>query len=128
VITVSQDMGDTAKVTDFLKSRGGPTLEPWLDPKGDLAFKYGAGTLPTTLLYDSAGREGANHLFLTDQKGVQYIDTKHVDLPFGRLLVDDILNRTETAMTQDHCFLAMELALQAQAKAETITFSSLPTR
>lgn len=57
VITVSQDMGDTAKVTDFLKSRGGPTLEPWLDPKGDLAFKYGAGTLPTTLLYDSAGRE-----------------------------------------------------------------------
>ena len=77
---------------------------------------------------DLAGREGANHLFLTDQKGVQYIDTKHVDLPFGRLLVDDILNRTETAMTQDHCFLAMELALQAQAKAETITFSSLPTR
>ena len=77
---------------------------------------------------DLAGREGANHLFLTDQKGVQYIDTKHVDLPFGRLLVDDVLNRTETAMTQDHCFLAMELALQAQAKAETITFSSLPTR
>jgi predicted dehydrogenase len=73
---------------------------------------------------DIAGREGANHLFLADQKGVQYVDTKNVDLPFGRQLVDDVLNRTETAMTQAHCFLATELALQAQAKAETIMLSS----
>jgi predicted dehydrogenase len=73
---------------------------------------------------DIAGREGANHLFLVDQKGVQYVDTKGVDLPYGRHLVDDVLNRTETAMTQSHCFLAMELALQAQARAETITLSS----
>jgi hypothetical protein len=32
-------------------------------------------------------------------------------------LIQDVLNRTETAMTQEHCFLACELALQAQAMA-----------
>jgi predicted dehydrogenase len=73
---------------------------------------------------DLAGRDGANHLFLADQKGVQYVDTKGVDLPYGRQLVDDVLNRTETAMSQAHCFLAMELALHAQAKAVVIPSDS----
>jgi hypothetical protein len=44
-----------------------------------------------------------------------------VVLPFGRQLVDDILNRTETAMSQAHCFLATELALTAQKQAEHVT-------
>jgi thiol-disulfide isomerase/thioredoxin len=57
VLTVSQDMGDTGKVAEFLKSRGGPHLEPWLDAEGDLPMKYQAGTLPTTVLYDRQGRE-----------------------------------------------------------------------
>jgi predicted dehydrogenase len=70
---------------------------------------------------DLAGREGGNHLFLTDGKSVRYIDCSKVDLPFGRQLVDDVLNRTETAMTQAHCFLATELALQAQEKAHVVT-------
>lgn len=38
-------------------------------------------------------------------------------LPFGPLFVDDVINRTETAMPQVHCFLATELALKAQKKA-----------
>jgi predicted dehydrogenase len=63
---------------------------------------------------DIAGRNGGNHLFLVDQKGTQYIDCRDVELPYGRQLVDDIINRTETAMTQDHCFLATELTLLAQ--------------
>jgi predicted dehydrogenase len=69
---------------------------------------------------DLAGRPGASHLFLTDQKGVQYIDSRETDLPFGRQLVDDVLNRTETAMTQAHCFLATELALLAQKQAAVV--------
>ncbi|MBC7805660.1 MAG: hypothetical protein H7145_05860, partial [Akkermansiaceae bacterium] len=36
---------------------------------------------------------------------------------FGRLLVDDVLNRTETAMGQEHCFYASELTLLAQQQA-----------
>ena len=69
---------------------------------------------------DIAGRPGGNHLFLTDSKGVHYMDCNAVELPFGRLLVDDVLHRSETAMTQSHCFLAMELALLAQARAEVV--------
>ena len=37
--------------------------------------------------------------------------------PYGRQLVDDVLNRTETAMTQAHAFLASELAVRAQLHA-----------
>ncbi|MDX2044202.1 MAG: Gfo/Idh/MocA family oxidoreductase [Acidobacteriota bacterium] len=67
---------------------------------------------------DIAGKAGANHLFLTDHKGVQRIDCTDVPLTYGEKLINDILNRTETAMTQTHCFLATELALKAQKQAQ----------
>ena len=69
---------------------------------------------------DLAGRAGGNHLFLADAKGVRYVDCNAVELPFGRQLVDDVMDRTETAMTQAHCFLAAELALLAQSHARII--------
>lgn len=57
VLTVSQDMTATEKVAPFLQGKGVKNLEPWLDPKNDLAFGYQAGTLPTTIYYDAAGQE-----------------------------------------------------------------------
>ena len=33
----------------------------------------------------------------------------------------DVLDRSETAMSQVHCFLVSELALQAQARAAILT-------
>ena len=57
VVTVSQDAGDPAKVAVFLKDKGLTRLPAWLDPDNDLSFHYATGTLPTTVLYDSAGRE-----------------------------------------------------------------------
>ena len=66
---------------------------------------------------DIAGRPGGNHLFLVDQKETQYIDCNDLELPYGRQLIADVVNRTETAMTQAHCFLASGLALKAQAQA-----------
>ena len=69
---------------------------------------------------DVAGRPGGNHLFLTDQKETRYIDCNDDPLPYGEQLVNDVLNRTETAMTQRHCFLATELALLAQQQAQRI--------
>src|SRR5437867_13245537 len=59
--------------------------------------------------------------FFVDAKGVRYIDCKDVDLPYGRQLVDDVLNRTETAMAQAHCFLATELALLTQQQAARLS-------
>ena len=67
---------------------------------------------------DIAGRPGKDHLFLVDHKGTHYIDCSAVDLPYGRQLIADVLNRTETAMPQARCYKAMELALQAQQLAE----------
>ena len=69
---------------------------------------------------DIAGRPGGSHLFLVDQKETRYIDTSDVPLPYGEQLVADILNRTETAMPQAHCFLAMELVLRAEAQAQRL--------
>jgi predicted dehydrogenase len=59
-----------------------------------------------------------NHLYLVNNKETKHIDCSAENLPFGTLLVDDILNRTETAMTQAHCLLATELALKAQKNAK----------
>jgi predicted dehydrogenase len=66
---------------------------------------------------DIAGRPGGDHLLLVDAKGMRYFDCKHEPLPYGERLVDDVLHRTETAMPQEHCFYAMELALKAQKAA-----------
>jgi len=71
---------------------------------------------------DIAGRPGGNHLFLVDQKGVQYLDCSRVELPYGKQLIADILNRTETALPQAHCFFASQLALEAEARAARLGY------
>ena len=66
---------------------------------------------------DIAGREGGDHLFLVNKKETKYYNCSQVLMPYGAQLVSDVVNLTETAMTQDHCFLATELALKAQKLA-----------
>jgi len=73
---------------------------------------------------DIAGRPGESHLFLVDQKQTRYIDCSKVPLSYGEQLVNDVLNRTETAMTQAHCFLATELVLKAQQQAQRLAFKA----
>jgi hypothetical protein len=73
---------------------------------------------------DIGGRPGGSHLFLVDQKETRYIDCQKVELPYGQQLVQDVLNRTETAMPQAHCFLATELVLKAQKQAQQVSFKS----
>jgi predicted dehydrogenase len=72
---------------------------------------------------DIGGRPGGNHLFLADQKETRYVDCRTVPLPYGEQLVADIVNRTETAMPQAHCFLATELMLEAQKRAQRLTLT-----
>jgi hypothetical protein len=78
------------------------------------------GTIELRKYIDIAGRAGTDHLFLVDRMGVRHIDCSGTKVTYGEELRDDVLNRTETAMPQAHCFRAMELALQAQAKATRI--------
>lgn len=90
-------------------------LNTWGD--GRLTVLGTEGYIEVRKNVDIAGRNGGNHLFLVNQKETKYVDCNDVDLPYGRQLADDILNRTETAMTQEHCFLATELTLLAQKNA-----------
>jgi len=69
---------------------------------------------------DIAGRKGGNHLFLVNRKETVYYDCSEVRTPYGEQLVNDVINRTETSMSQEHCFLAAWLALSAQEKAREI--------
>jgi predicted dehydrogenase len=68
-----------------------------------------------------SANKGGNHLYLVNQKEMVHMDCNNEALPFGPLFVDDVVNRTETAMSQVHCFLATELALIAQKKAKVMT-------
>jgi predicted dehydrogenase len=93
-------------------------LKSWGD--GRLTILGTEGFIEIRKNVDIGGREGGNHLFLVNGKDTQYIDSSNTPLPYGQQLVDDVINRTETAMTQAHCFLATELALKAQKVAQKI--------
>ena len=116
-----EDFGDT-----MVRGNGGSGYirVDWFTPDGLNTWGDGRLTILGTEGYielrkniDIAGRNGENHLFLVDNKETKYIECNDTVLPYGRLLVDDVLNRTETAMSQAHCFLATELSLIAQKNA-----------
>ncbi len=96
-------------------------LATWGD--GRLTILGTDGFIEVRKNIDIGGRPGPSHLFLVDQKETRYIDSSAEPLPYGEQLVSDILDRTETAMPQAHCFLATELMLKAQARAERVTFA-----
>jgi len=124
---------DTPELEDFgdvmLRGNGGSGYirVDWFTPDGLNTWGDGRLTILGTDGFieirknvDIAGRPGANHLFVVDQKETRYVDCRAVPLPYGERLVDDVLNRTETAMPQAHCLLAMELALLAEKGAQRL--------
>ncbi len=99
----------------------------WFTPEGLGTWGDGRLTILGTDGYievrqnvDIAGRKGPAHLFLVDQKETRYVDCADQALPYGAQLVSDVLDRTETAMPQPHCFLATELALTAEKNAQKV--------
>jgi predicted dehydrogenase len=64
---------------------------------------------------------GGDQLFLVNGKGERHFALAgKVGFPFFGRLIRDCLERTETAMTQAHAFLAAELCLRAQVQARRI--------
>jgi predicted dehydrogenase len=117
-----QDVGDlhlqSANATGYIRV-------DWFTPAGLGIWGDGRLTLVGTEGYielrkyiDIAGRPGKDHLFLVDAKGTHYIDCADQALFYGKALIADVLNRTETAMPQARCYKAIELALTAQQMAE----------
>ena len=122
-----EDFGDI-----MLRGNGGSGYirVDWFTPDGLKTWGDGRLTILGTKGYievrkniDIAVHPNGNHLYLVNDKDTQYIDCNNVELPYGKLLVDDVINRTETAMTQHHCFLATELALKAQQHAQKLNYN-----
>lgn len=123
-----EDFGDV-----MLRGNGGTgyVRVDWFTPNGLSTWGDGRLTILGTdgfielrKYVDIGGRAGGDHLFLVDHKETKYVDCRDVVLPYGERLVDDVLNRTETAMPQAHVFLAMELALRAEKNAQRLRPSS----
>ena len=96
----------------------------WYTPDGLPTWGDGRCTILGTKGYielrkyvDVAGRPGTDHLFLVTDQDTRYLDCRDAPLPYYERLVADVFERTETAMSQAHCFKVCELALAAQAKA-----------
>jgi predicted dehydrogenase len=116
-----QDFGDMSVRSSYAT---GYIRIDWFTPDGlgtwgdGRTFILGTeGYIEMRKYIDIAGREGGDHLFLVNQKETKYYNCSQVIMPYGEQLVSDVVNRTETAMTQDHCFLATELALKGQKMA-----------
>ncbi|MFD2648135.1 Gfo/Idh/MocA family protein [Devosia albogilva] len=117
-----QDIGDAHVRTD--RTTGYIRVD-WFTPEGLPTWGDGRLTIIGTEGYielrkyiDIAGRPGTDHLFLVNKEGPRHIDCSQVERPFGRQFLDDVRNRTETAMPQDRCYNAMKMALTAQQLAE----------
>jgi predicted dehydrogenase len=124
-----EDFGDV-----MLRGNGGTGYirVDWFTPGALETFGDGRLTILGTDGYielrknvDIGGRPGGNHLFLVDQTQVQYIDCSAVPLTYGTRLVDDVLNRTETAASQAMTFLAMELGVEAESQAKRVTLEDV---
>ncbi|MGP5387672.1 Gfo/Idh/MocA family protein [Brachybacterium tyrofermentans] len=64
---------------------------------------------------------GGGQVILVDGEGEHRIDaTGKVGYPYFGELILDVLSRTDNAMTQDHAFKAVELALIAQEQARVL--------
>lgn len=121
-----EDFGDATFVADtgathYLKV-------DWYTPAGLGAWGDGRtfitgtrGSIELRKYLDVARDPEGDHVYLVDDKGERHIPVHgKVGFPFFGQLILDCLNRTENAMTQSHAFLAIELALIAQANAVRI--------
>ena len=91
-------------------------LPNWGD--GRLTLLGTDGYIELRKYVDVGGRAGTDSLILVNGARCETIDGREAGLPYFDRFAHDIAHRTETAMTQTHCFKVMELALEAQRLAE----------
>jgi len=73
--------------------------------------------------YMNLGQKGSGggHLFLANKTEETYYNVSgKVGFPYFGQLILDCINRTENAMTQDHCFKAAELSVRSELQAVKI--------
>ncbi len=118
-----EDFGDASLVAD--NGACGYFRCDWFTPDGlgswgdGRTFILGTEGYIEMRKYIDVGRspEGEN-LYFVDHEGEHVLQLQgKMGFPFFGELILDCLNRTETAMTQEHAFKAAELCLKAQAQA-----------
>ena len=91
-------------------------LPTWGD--GRLLILGDKGYIEIRKYTDLAKSESGNHLYYANNEEVKHIDCRDVKLPYFRNLINDVLNRSETACSQELTYFTMELAIKAQELAE----------
>ena len=91
-------------------------LPTWGD--GRLFILGDKGFIEIRKYTDLAKSDSGNHLYYANNEEVKYLDCKNIKLPYFRNLIEDVLNRSETACKQELTYLTMELAIKAQEIAE----------
>jgi predicted dehydrogenase len=90
-------------------------LADWGDGRSFIVGTDGSIELRNNL--DLAGRPGSQHLFLVTREKTTYISCEGRPVTVFRAFANDVRNRTETAMSQAHCFAVCRIALEAEEKA-----------
>jgi len=118
-----QDFGEAILACD--NGVSGYFRVDWLTPNGLRTWGDGRTFILGTKGYielrkyiDVAREPDGDKVYLVNDEGEFLIDVRgKVGYPYFGRLIRDVLDRTETAMTQEHAFKAAEVCLRAQAMA-----------
>lgn len=121
-----QDFGEISLMSDHAT---GYIRVDWFTPDalpnwgdGRLTILGTEGYIELRKYVDVGGRPGTDSVILVTGDRCEVIDARDAGLPYFSRLLSDVSNRTDTAMRQEHCLTVMELALKAQAMAESSEF------
>lgn len=122
-----EDFGDAHIVLD--NGTTGFVRVDWFTPEGLSVWGDGRTVILGTdgfielRKYTNIGTdEGPGHVFLVNGDGEQHLNaTGQVGYPFFGEFIRDCLDRTETAMTQEHALKAAEISVKAQRQARDLT-------
>jgi len=124
---VGNDFDDFGEMVLRSERASGYVRVDWFTPDGLPTWGDGRvtvlgteGTIELRKYLDIEGRAGTDHLFMSDHKGTRYIDCEGQPLSYFRKFANDVANRSETAMPQQHVFTVCRLALEAQAMAQRL--------
>ncbi len=121
-----EDYGDATYITD----NGIPCYisVDWFTPDGLSTWGDGRmficgtkGYIEIRKYLDVAASKEPDHVIVVDETGEYHYNVHgQVGFPYFGHLIRDCLDNTETAMSQEHTFRAIELAIEAEVKAVVI--------
>ncbi len=97
---------------DYLSPTG---LKTWGD--GRLMITGTDGTIEVRTNVDVAGRKGKEHLIVVDGQGTRRLDVGGLRVDWARRCVTDVVEGSDTFVTQVHVDAVCDLTLRAQAAA-----------